>query len=63
HARRHERAQMEKELEDLTRVALDTVRKTKGGDLVDVALVVAPLRIDGAGVGYVLSFRDVCVHA
>lgn len=61
-ARRHERAQMEKELQDLGRVALDTVRRTKDGELVDVALVVAPLRIDGAGVGYVLSFRDVCVR-
>ncbi len=32
---------------------------TKDGDLVDVALVAAPLEVDGSSVGYVLSFRDI----
>jgi diguanylate cyclase (GGDEF)-like protein len=41
------------------RVTIDTVRMNKDGDLVDVALVAAPLRVDGANVGYVFSFRDI----
>jgi len=35
------------------------VRMNKDGELVDVALVIGPLRVDGASVGYVLSFRDI----
>jgi len=58
--RQHELAILEKEVDQKGRVDVETVRMTKGGELVDVALVAAPLRVDGASVGYVLSFRDIC---
>jgi len=57
--RQHELAMLEKEVDQKGRVATETVRMTKDGELVDVALVTARLRVDGASVGYVLSFRDI----
>jgi len=55
----HELAMLEKEVDQKGRVAVDTVRMNKNCELLDVALVAAPLRIDSASVGYVLSFRDI----
>jgi Amt family ammonium transporter len=57
--RQHELALLEKEVDQKGRVSVETVRVNKDGDLVDVAMVVAPLRVDGVSVGYVLSFRDI----
>ena len=57
--RQHELALLEREVDHKGRVAAETVRINKKGDLVDVAMVVAPLRVDGSSVGYVLSFRDI----
>jgi diguanylate cyclase (GGDEF)-like protein/PAS domain S-box-containing protein len=57
--RQHELALLEKEVDAKGRVAMDTVRMNKDGELVDVAMVVARLHVDGASVGYVLSFRDI----
>jgi diguanylate cyclase (GGDEF)-like protein/PAS domain S-box-containing protein len=57
--RQHELALLEKQVDQKGRVTADTVRMNKAGELVDVAMVVAPLRVDGANVGYVLSFRDI----
>jgi diguanylate cyclase (GGDEF)-like protein/PAS domain S-box-containing protein len=57
--RQHELALLEREVDQKGRVAVETVRINKKGDLVDVAMVVAPLRVDGSSVGYVLSFRDI----
>jgi diguanylate cyclase (GGDEF)-like protein/PAS domain S-box-containing protein len=57
--RGHEVAMLEKQIDRLGRIALETVRICKNGDLVDVALVAGPLRVDGVNVGYVLSFRDI----
>ncbi|MGD0629584.1 MAG: EAL domain-containing protein [Terracidiphilus sp.] len=57
--RHHELAMLEKEVDQKGRVAVETVRTNKAGELVDVALVAAPLRVNGASVGYVLSFRDI----
>jgi len=57
--RRHELAMQDKEVDQHGRVAVDTVRMNKDGELVDVALVAAPLCIDSVKVGYVLSFRDI----
>jgi Amt family ammonium transporter len=57
--RHHELAMLEKEVDQEGRVAVDTVRMNKDGELIDVALVIAPLRVNGASVGYVLSFRDI----
>lgn len=57
--RHHELTMLEKEVDQKGRVAIETVRINKNGDLVDVSLVSAPLQVDGASVGYVLSFRDI----
>jgi len=57
--RHHELAMLEREVDQKGRVSVETVRMNKAGDLVDVALVAAPLRANGASLGYVLSFRDI----
>ena len=57
--RHYELAMLEKEVDQKGRVTIETVRMTKSGELIDVALVGAPLRVDGASVGYVQSFRDI----
>ena len=57
--RRHEVAMFEKQVDIEGRLATETVRMNKNGDLLDVSLVAGPLRVDGGKVGYVLSFRDI----
>jgi diguanylate cyclase (GGDEF)-like protein/PAS domain S-box-containing protein len=44
------------------RATVETVRKNKAGDLVDVSLQVAPLLVDAAQVGHVFTFRDIGEH-
>jgi len=39
--------------------ALETVRLTKDGELVDVSLLAGPLVVNGAKVGYAISYRDI----
>jgi diguanylate cyclase (GGDEF)-like protein/PAS domain S-box-containing protein len=41
---------------------IETVRKSKSGDFVDVSLQIAPLLVNGAKVGYVFTFRDIGEH-
>jgi Amt family ammonium transporter len=41
---------------------METVRRNKAGELVDVSLQIAPLLVDGAQVGNVFSFRDIGEH-
>jgi diguanylate cyclase (GGDEF)-like protein len=41
------------------RLAVETVRRNKAGDLVDVNMQVAPLMVEGAQVGYVYTFGDI----
>jgi Amt family ammonium transporter len=57
--RRHEVAMFEKQVDIEGRLATETVRMNKAGELLDVALVSGPLRVDGGKVGYVLSLRDI----
>ncbi len=57
--RHHELAMLEQEVDQKGQVSVETVRMNKDGDLVDVALVAAPLRVNGSSVGYVFSFRDI----
>ncbi|MGB7984462.1 MAG: diguanylate cyclase, partial [Terracidiphilus sp.] len=54
-----ENAQLAKELAEFGFASLDTVRKKKDGDLVDVALEARPLGTGGAGDGLVYSYRDI----
>ena len=57
--RLHENSAMERAVEQSGHASMETVRRNKQGDLVDVALSAGPLQIGGAGLGYVLSFRDI----
>ena len=57
--RLHEHAMVEKAIEDYGHAALDTVRVTKDGQLIDVAMHVAPLLVNGARAGHVLTYRDI----
>jgi diguanylate cyclase (GGDEF)-like protein/PAS domain S-box-containing protein len=44
---------------DRGRVTVETVRRNKAGERVEVNLQMAPLLVDGAQAGYVFTFRDV----
>ena len=57
--RLHEHAMLEKAMGDSSRAVLETVRLTKSGQLVDVALQVSPLLVGGERAGYVLTYRDI----
>jgi diguanylate cyclase (GGDEF)-like protein/PAS domain S-box-containing protein len=57
--RQHENAMLQKTLEEFGHAALETVRMTKNGEFVDVALHVGPLFVGGEKAGHVLTYRDV----
>ncbi|HEY1767244.1 MAG TPA: diguanylate cyclase [Terracidiphilus sp.] len=57
-ARQAEPDLLEKGVSEHGRVLLETARRHKGGDLVDVHLQAAPLLVDGSQVGYVYTFRE-----
>lgn len=57
--RQHENAMLHKMISEQGRVCIDTVRRTKDGELVDVAMQVAPLMVNGAVAGHVLTYRDI----
>lgn len=57
--RLHEHTMLEKTMDDVGRAVLETVRVTKSGHLVDVAMHVAPLMVGGERAGYVLTYRDI----
>ncbi len=57
--RRLENALLEKSVDETGRASIETVRLTRSGELVDVALLVAPLMVNETKVGYVFSYRDI----
>ena len=57
--RQHENAMMQKALNEQGRITIETVRITKDGELVDVAMQVAPLLVNGDKAGYVFTYRDI----
>jgi diguanylate cyclase (GGDEF)-like protein/PAS domain S-box-containing protein len=57
--RRHEQGMLEQALDQQGRATIETVRVNKNGALLDVVLQAGPLLIDGARIGYVLTFRDI----
>jgi diguanylate cyclase (GGDEF)-like protein/PAS domain S-box-containing protein len=57
--RQHENAMLNKMLNDQGRICVETVRTTKNGELVDVAMQVAPLMVNGGASGHVLTYRDI----
>jgi Amt family ammonium transporter len=57
--RQHENAMLNKMLNDQGRICVETVRMTKGGELLDVAMQIAPLMVNGGVSGHVLTYRDI----
>ncbi len=60
--RLNENAALLKAVDDHGFAMVETVRSNKAGELVDVSLQVAPLRVDSSSVGYVFTFRDIGEH-
>jgi diguanylate cyclase (GGDEF)-like protein len=50
---------LEQALDQSGRATIETVRVNKNGALVDVVMQAGPLMVDGARIGYVLTFRDI----
>jgi len=57
--RQHEIAMISYAVDHHGQLAMETVRKTKGGDLIDVSLLAGPLVVNGTNVGYAISYRDI----
>lgn len=56
----HEIPMLERSMAQGGNTAIETVRMTKSGELVDVAMVVAPLVLNTSSVGFVVTYRDIC---
>ena len=54
-----ENAALEKAADENGVTTIETVRKNKAGEFVDVCLQIAPLLVDNDKAGYVYSFRDI----
>jgi diguanylate cyclase (GGDEF)-like protein/PAS domain S-box-containing protein len=57
--RQHEHAMLAKAIDRHGRTLIETVRKNKKDELVDVAVMAGPLMVDDAPVGYVLTYREI----
>jgi len=57
--RLHEISMIEKSIELSGHAAIETVRVNKAGEMVDVALVAAPLVVNSATIGLVITYRDI----
>jgi diguanylate cyclase (GGDEF)-like protein/PAS domain S-box-containing protein len=55
----NELANLEKAVDLQGRATVETVRTTRNGELLDVSMQCAPLRVEGEPVGYVFTFRDI----
>jgi len=60
--RLNENAALVKAVDENGVTTVETVRKNKAGEFVDVSLQIAPLLVDNAKAGYVYSFRDIGEH-
>jgi Amt family ammonium transporter len=57
--RQHELPMLERAMEHGRNVSVETVRLTRTGGLVDVAMVMAPLVLNGVNAGFVVTYRDI----
>ncbi len=60
--RLNENASLVKAVDDNGLTTVETVRKNRAGELVDVCLQIAPLFVNEDKVGYVYTFRDIGEH-
>ena len=57
--RRQESEMLDEAVRENGRACLETVRRTRHGDLLDVAVLVVPVRISGEQTGYFVSYSDI----
>ena len=57
--RQHENAMLNKMLSEQGTICVETVRVTRSGELVDVAMQIAPLVVNSGISGHVLTYRDI----
>jgi diguanylate cyclase (GGDEF)-like protein/PAS domain S-box-containing protein len=57
--RQHEIAMVNQAVDQHGTISMETVRKTKSGELLDVALLAGPLMVNDTKVGYAISYRDI----
>ncbi len=57
--RYHEKAMLQKAVEERGRATIETVRMTKNGALLDVSMQMGPLVVSGAKAGHVVTYRDI----
>jgi Amt family ammonium transporter len=57
--RLYEHFMLQKTVDEQGHAAVETVRLHKSGELVDVALQISALKVNGAKAGYVLTFREI----
>jgi len=57
--RRYEYSMLQKLVKEQGHAAAETVRLHKNGELIDVAVQAAALRVAGGNAGYVVTFRDI----
>jgi diguanylate cyclase (GGDEF)-like protein/PAS domain S-box-containing protein len=57
--RQHESAILEKAVDRQGGVSIETVRRNKAGELVDVCMMIGPLVVDGKKVGRVYTYREI----
>jgi diguanylate cyclase (GGDEF)-like protein/PAS domain S-box-containing protein len=57
--RLYEHVMLQKLVDEHGHASIETVRLNKSGELVDVALQMSTLKVNGAKAGYILMFRDV----
>ncbi|MGD0800236.1 MAG: EAL domain-containing protein [Terracidiphilus sp.] len=58
-ARWQESAQLIQTVDQAGSASVETIRRNKAGGIVDVAVEAAPLVVNGAKAGYVLTYRDI----
>ncbi len=57
--RRHESDMLSEAVKETGRGYMETIRRTRQGELVDVSVLMAPVRIGGDEVGHFVSYRDI----
>lgn len=57
--RRHESDLVPQTVAEQGRALIETVRKTKAGELLDVSMLAGPLIVNGAAAGLVVNYRDI----
>lgn len=57
--RRHEFGMLEHTIQLYGRASMDTVRVSKSGELIDVSVLVGPIKLSGVEVGNFVSYRDI----